>query len=385
MKLSNMANRIQPSLTRKLFDMASKYDDVIDFTLGDPDYETPEYIRKAGCDAINGGKTHYSANAGLKELREVISDRIYSEAGIKYDSLNEIQISVGAMEGIFLTLCCLVDPGDEVIIPSPHWVNYRHMTEMLNGNPVLVNVSEDNGFLLSPEAFQKAITDKTVAVILNSPNNPTGAVYDKDTLFELCRIAFEKDVLIIWDECYKSILFDGAKFVSILDFPDMKDHSVIVNSCSKRYSMTGWRVGYLAGPSWLISNMPKIQENIAACVPVPSQYAALAALSSSDEITDEMRAGFESRRNVLIRELNKIDKISVTPPKGTFYALVNIKNTGMKSEQFAYSLLENTHVAVVPGITYGDACEGYIRIAFTMNEAKIVEGVRRIKTFIDSL
>lgn len=385
MKLSSMANRIQPSLTRKLFDMASKYDDVIDFTLGDPDYETPEHIREAGCEAINGGKTHYSANAGLKELREVISDRISKETGITYDPATEIQISVGAMEGIYLTLCCLVDPGDEVIIPSPHWVNYRHMTEMLNGNPVLVNVGEDNGFLLTPEAFRKSITDKTVAVILNSPNNPTGAVYDKETLSELCRIAIEKDVLIIWDECYKSILFDGAKFVSILDFPDMKDHSVIVNSCSKRYSMTGWRVGYLAGPSWLISNMPKLQENIAACVSVPSQYAALAALSSSDAVTDEMRAGFESRRNVLISELNKIDKISVTPPKGTFYALVNIKNTGMTSEQFAYSLLENAHVAVVPGITYGEACEGYIRIAFTMNEAKIVEGVRRIKAYIDSL
>lgn len=385
MKLSKMVNRIQPSLTRKLFDMASKYDDVIDFTLGDPDYETPEHIRKAGCEAINGGKTHYSANAGLKELREVLADRICNETGIEYDPATEIQISVGAMEGIFLTLCCLLDSGDEVIIPSPHWVNYRHMTEILNGNPVLVNVSEDNGFLLSPEAFRAAITDKTVAVILNSPNNPTGAVYDKETLAELCKIAIEKDVLIIWDECYKSILFDGAKFVSILDFPNMKEHSVIVNSCSKRYSMTGWRVGYLAGPSWLISNMPKLQENIAACVSVPSQYAALAAFKSSDEITDVMRQGFEKRRNVLINELNKIDKVSVTPPKGTFYALVNIKETGMKCEQFAYSLLEQKQVAVVPGITYGEACEGYIRIAFTMNEAKIVEGVRRIKEFIDSL
>ena len=385
MKLSRMANRIQPSLTRKLFDMASKYDDVIDFTLGDPDYETPDYIRKAGCDAIKSGKTHYSANAGLKELREVLSDNICKETGIKYDPATEIQISVGAMEGIFLTLCCLVDSGDEVIIPTPHWVNYRHMTEMLDGVSVLVEVSEDDGFLLTPEAFRASITEKTVAVILNSPNNPTGAVYDKDTLAELCKIAIEKDILIIWDECYKSILFDGASYVSILDFPNMKDHSVIVNSCSKRYSMTGWRVGYLAGPSWLISCMPKLQENIAACVSVPSQYAALAAFKSSDEVTDDMRSGFENRRNVLIRELNKVDKIKVTPPKGTFYALVNITETGLTSEQFAYALLEKVQVAVVPGITYGEACEGYIRIAFTLNEEKIVEGVRRIKAFIDSL
>lgn len=385
MRISNMAQRIQPSLTRKLFDMAKKYDNVVDFTLGDPDYETPDYVKQAACDAIWAGKTKYAANAGIIELRETISEHIARETGIKYDPLTEIQITVGAMEGLFLTLCCLVNPGDEVIIPAPYWVNYKHMTEILNGKPVLVDAYEEDGFVVRPEAIAKAVTDKTVAIIINSPNNPTGAVYDRETLEEISKLAVEKDITIIWDECYKSILYDGAKFVSILDFPGMKEHAVVINSCSKRFSMTGWRVGYLAGPAELVTNMPKLQENIAACVTVPSQYAAMKALSGDDTVPDQMRAGFESRRNVLIEGINSIDKLSVRSPKGTFYAMVNIKKTGMKSEEFAYALLEKEQVAVVPGITYGDACEGYIRIAFTMNEDRIIEGIGRIRRFIESL
>lgn len=385
MRISDMANRIQPSLTRRLFDMAKKYDNVIDFTLGDPDYETPDYVKQAGCDAIMAGKTKYAANAGIAELREVVSSRIERETGVHYDPSTEIQISVGAMEGLFLTLCCLVNPGDEVIIPSPHWVNYAHMTEILNGVPVFVEAKESNDFVVKPEALSDAVTDRTVAIIINSPNNPTGAVYDRDTIEQICKLAIEKDIVVIWDECYKSILYDGAKYVSILDFPGMKDHAVVVNSCSKRYSMTGWRVGYLAGPAELVTNMPKLQENIAACVTVPSQYAAIKALSGDETEPDRMRAGFENRRNVLINGINKIDKLSVRSPKGTFYAMVNIQKTGMKSEEFAYALLEKVQVAVVPGITYGDACEGYVRIAFTMNEDKIIEGVNRIKRFVESL
>ena len=385
MRISDMAKRIQPSLTRRLFDMAQKYDNVIDFTLGDPDYETPDYVKKAGCDAIMAGKTKYAANAGIAELRQVVAARIEDETQVRYDPDTEIQITVGAMEGLFLTLCCLVNPGDEVIIPSPHWVNYGHMTEILSGVPVFVEAKECDDFVVKPEAVRAAITDKTVAIIINSPNNPTGAVYDAATIEAICKMAVEHDFVIIWDECYKSILYDGAKYTSVLDFPGMKDHAVVINSCSKRYSMTGWRVGYLAGPAELVTNMPKLQENIAACVTVPSQYAAIKALSSDDTEPDRMRAGFESRRNVLIKGINDIEGLSVRSPKGTFYAMVNIQGTGMTSEEFAYALLEKEQVAVVPGITYGPACEGYVRIAFTMNEDKIEEGVRRIRQFVESL
>lgn len=385
MKLSKLTTRIEPSLTRKLFDMAQQYDDVIDFTLGDPDYETPDFIKQAGCSAIMNGKTKYAANAGLGELREVVSARIERETGQKYDPSNEIQITVGAMEGIFLTLSCLVDPGDEVIIPAPYWVNYKHMTEMLNGVPVFVNTDEEHGFVANPEMIRRLVTDKTVAIIINSPNNPTGAVYDLNTLEEICNIAKERDIMILFDECYKSILYDGESFASILHCKDMKEHAVVINSCSKRYSMTGWRVGYVAGPKELISNMPKLQENIAACVTVPSQYAAIAAFSGDDTESEKMRDGFEQRRNVLVEGINSIDKLSVKSPKGTFYAMVNIKETGMNSEEFAYALLEREQVAVVPGITYGDASEGFVRIAFTLNEDRIREGVQRIRRFIDSI
>ena len=385
MRISDLANKIQPSLTRKLFDLAKQYNDVVDFTLGDPDYDTPDYAKKAACDAINLGKTKYAANAGIIGLRQVVSKRIQHETGVYYNPENEIQISVGAMEGLFLTLCCLINAGDEVIIPSPHWVNYEHMTEMLGGVPVLVSADEAHDFVATADSIISAVTDKTVAIIINSPNNPTGAVYDRDTLEKISKTAIEKDIVIIWDECYKSIVYDDERFVSILEFPGMKDHSVIINSCSKRYSMTGWRVGYLAGPAELVTNMPKLQENIAACVTVPSQYAAMKALEEDDTVPNQMRNGFQERRDVLIKGINEIDKLSVKSPKGTFYALVNIQKTGLKSEEFAYKLLEAEQVAVVPGITYGKACEGFVRIAFTMDVSRINEGVKRIKRFVDSL
>ena len=385
MRLADRTGRISPSLTRKLFDMAGQYDHVIDFTLGDPDYETPDFIKKAGCEAIMAGRTKYSANAGILELRRVIADRIYRETGIAYDPLSEIQICVGAMEAVFLTLCCLVNPGDEVIIPSPHWINFQQMTEILGGIPVLVDTDEEHDFVVTAEKLEEALTDKTAAIIINSPHNPTGTVYDRETVRKIAALSRERDIAVIWDECYKSIIYDGTEYVSVLDFPGMKDHAVVINSCSKRYSMTGWRLGYLAGPAELVTNMPKLQENIAACAAVPCQYAALAALQGDDSCSVLMRAGFERRRNILMEGIKGIDRLSARCPKGTFYALIDIRRTGMTSEEFAYALLKSEQVAVVPGITFGTACEGYVRLAFTMDEELIRTGIQRIKRFVDSL
>lgn len=385
MRIADMPQRILPSLTRKLFDMAKRYPDVIDFTLGDPDYETPERVKKAACAAIMDGKTKYSANAGLKQLREVLSRHIEQETGVYYDPDTELQVTVGAMEALYLSLCCLINPGDEVVIPSPYWVNYRQMTEMLGGVPVLVSAKEENGFEVLAEDIEAVITEKTRVIILNTPNNPTGAVYGRETLRAISGIAVSHDLAVVFDECYKSILYDGAKFTSILEFPGMKKHAVVVNSCSKRYSMTGWRLGYLAGPAELVTQLPKLQENIAACAPLPSQYAAIEAFSGNGDEPERMREGFERRRNVLVEGINQTGKLSCRYPKGTFYAMVNITQTGMKSEEFAYALLKEAHVAVVPGITYGEACEGYVRIAYTMEEEKIREGLRRIRKFTEML
>ena len=385
MKISKMANKIHPSLTRRLFDKAKTYENVIDFTLGDPDYMTPEHIRKAGCEAIMAGKTKYSANAGLIELRKVIAEKIYKETGISYDPTSEIMVTVGAMEALYLALCCILDPEDEVIIPAPYWINYEHMTLMCGGKPVIVDSSEENDFIVDIEDIKKAITKKTTAIIINSPNNPTGTVYDEKTIRELLNLAIEHDFVILWDECYKTLVYDDAKFTSILFDESVKEHVVVINSCSKKYSMTGWRLGYAAAPSILVPNMSKLQENIAACASVPSQYAAIAALSGGDEATDEMREGFKRRRDVLIEGINQIDGLSCKTPKGTFYAFVNIKSLNMSSEEFAFRLLDSKQVAVVPGVTYGKCCEGYIRMAYTMHEDKIVDGVQRIKAFVEEL
>ena len=384
MKISMRASAIQQSLTRQLFDKAKKYSDVIDFTLGDPDYPTPENIRRAGIEAINKGYTKYSANAGLAQLRQVISDSIRKETGVMYDPEGEIIVTVGGMEALYLALYSLLDPDDEVIILAPYWVNYCQMTQMCGGKPVIIETGEDTGFSVDVEAVERAVTARTRAIILNSPNNPTGTIYGRQMLERICDLAQKHDFMILWDECYKTITY-GDEYVSLLSVGDVKDRAVVVNSCSKKFSMTGWRLGYAAAPRELVSHMTRLQENIVACASLPSQYAAIEAFSVGSEDTEKMRRGFEARRDLLISGINQIDKLSCRYPKGTFYAFVNIKQTGLNSVDFAYRLLDSKHVAVVPGVTYGESYNGYIRMAYTMSEEKIREGLRRIKAFVDEL
>lgn len=384
MKISEVANKISPSYTRKLFNMAARFDDVIDFTLGDPDYMTPEHIRVAGCKAINEGKTKYSANAGLLKLRSAISKNIYQEDKVFYEPEKEIIVTVGAMEALFLSLFCMLDENDEVIIPAPFWVNYKHMVQMCGAKPVIVSAKEDNQFVVSADDIKKAITSDTKAIVINSPNNPTGKIYDTDTLRQICEMAIENDIVIFFDECYKKIVYDGNVAPSVLDFPDMKNHSVIINSFSKTFSMTGWRIGYAAAPEELISAMTKLQENLVSCAPLPSQYAAISALEHGSDETERMVQGFYNRRNLIVSGIKAIDKLDCIMPQGTFYAFINIKETGFSCVDFAYRLLEEMHVAVVPGITYGDCCEGYVRLAYTMDEAKIKIGLDRIRKFIEN-
>lgn len=385
MKISKMAMSIEQSLTRKLFDKAKQYQNVIDFTLGDPDFQTPECVKAAGCEAIMAGKTKYSANAGLLELRQAISDRIFLETSIRYKADGEIMVSVGAMEALYLSLSCLINPGDEVLIPAPYWINYRHMVQMCGGIPVLVDTDPDRNFMPDVKKLERVTTEKTVAIIVNSPNNPTGAVYDRATVEQLCSFVKKHDLAFLWDECYKTILYDDKKFVSPLECNEMKDKLVMINSCSKAYSMTGWRLGYAAAPEELIRQMTKLQENIAACASLPSQYAAIAAFSNECPEVSAMLEGFDRRRKIIVEGLNAIPKLNCRMPEGTFYAFADIRATGIKSEEFSYQLLDDQQVAVVPGVTYGDCCEGFIRLAYTMDEAKIREGIDRIGRFIAKL
>lgn len=381
--LSKTSMYIEPSLTRKLFNMAKQYDDVIDFTLGDPDVPTPLGIKEAGCKAIMGNKTRYSQNAGLIELRKAISKYNKCREGIDYNPENEILVSVGAMEGLYLALLALINNGDEVIIPAPYYVNYKQMVTMCGGTPVIVE-DEDSVLRCSIDALKKSITPQTKAIILNTPCNPTGVVMDDNYIREVAQIAIENDLYVITDEVYKCLVYDkGCRPKSIASYENMKECTIFINSMSKEFCMTGWRLGYVMANSDIISAMTRLQENVAACAPLPSQYAAIEALRTDIDYSSEMANIFRRRRDVLFEKLSKAKKIKCIKPEATFYAMVDISNTGMRSEEFAYALLETEHVAVVPGIAYGKMCDNFIRIAFTIDEAKIREGVRRICRFLD--
>ena len=383
-QLSETAKSITPSLTRKLFNLAQKYDNVIDFTLGDPDIHPHQNIKDAGCKAILEGHTRYSPNAGLLELREVISTRYKEQYNMEYSPSDEVMITVGGMEALYLALLAILDKGDEVIIPAPYWINYEQMVCMCNGIPIIVNPNNPNDLSLSIENIKKAVTSKTKVMILNTPNNPSGLIISDSALQQIAEIAIENNLIVITDEVYKTLLYDNIRFKSIATLKNMKERTVIINSLSKEFCMTGWRLGYAAAPAELISAMTMFQENIAACAPLPSQYAAIEALRHPEN-SKGMIEEFTRRKDSLIKEVSKIKGIKVNIPQGTFYAMLNIKSTGLKSEEFAYTLLEKEQVAVVPGITYGECCEGFIRIAFTLEISKIEEGIQRIKRFIEEL
>ncbi len=383
MKISNTANAVEPSLTRKLFNMAKEYNDVIDLTLGDPDVPPSEKIRLAACEAIMQGKTRYSANAGLPELREKIVENFENEYKLQIDPSNVI-VTVGGMEALFLSLTCMINPGDEVIILAPYYVNYKQMVSMCSGVPVIVNTKEENGFAVSTEMLEKVITDKTVAIIINTPCNPTGAVLGKESLEAIATLAKKYDFAVISDEVYRCLIYDDAKHQSIVKLPDMLERTVVIDSFSKRFAMTGYRVGYAIAPADFTAAMIKLQENVAACAALPSQYAGIAAFEQCVDDTF-IKDEFQKRRDYLYTAINNIKGLSCIKPAATFYLFVNIKETGLDALTFAYKLLENQHVAVVPGIAYGDEYKDYVRIAYTMEIDVLKKAISRIEKFVSDL
>ena len=384
-RLSRVSEAIKPSLTRHLFNMAKEYDDVIDFTLGDPDVQTHQAIKDAGCRAIQQGKTRYSQNAGLIELRRQISTYYKRTEGFDYDPDTEIMVSVGAMEGLYLSLLSLLNPGDEVIIPAPYYVNYVQMVLLCHGIPVVVDKTCKDGLSFNVEDVERAITERTRAIIINTPSNPSGHIIPWHKIEAMADMARKYDLVVISDEVYKCLIYDGAKFNSIVALDGMRERTVLINSLSKEFCMTGWRIGYALAPQEVIAAMTKLQENVAACAPLPSQYAAIEALSGKHDYSGNMVRIFSSRRDVLVSGIKGIPKLKCTAPEATFYLMVDISATGMKSEEFAVALLKDKHVAVVPGIAYGESCDRYVRMAFTVEEDKIREGVRRIRQFIETL
>ena len=384
--LSEISNLVKPSLTRKLFNMAKEYDDVVDFTLGDPDIPTPLGIKQAGCDAIMNNKTRYSQNAGLLELRETISKYVREREGLNY-SISEIIVTVGAMEGLYLSLLTLLTKRDEVIIPAPYYVNYEQMVMMCGGTPIIVEYNSDHHHLECPiKSIKESISSKTKAIILNTPCNPSGMILSDEYIREIADIAINNNLVVITDEVYKCLVYDGIpRPRSISSLPQMKDRTIYVNSMSKEFCMTGWRLGYVLAFPEMIAAMTKLQENVVACAPLPSQYAAIEALRIDKDYTSGMREVFAKRRNLMMSMLNQQNILRYVKPQATFYMMIDISKTGMKSEEFAYRLLENVHVAVVPGKAYGEMCDDYVRLAFTMEEDTIAKGIRRIIEFVHSL
>ncbi|MCR4436617.1 MAG: pyridoxal phosphate-dependent aminotransferase [Clostridiales bacterium] len=383
--ISNIAREVTNSPIRRMFNIASTMSDVINFTVGEPDFVTPKNIIDAAVRSLRDGQTKYTLNAGIPPLRKAIQKRMKENYSMDVDPDKEIIVTAGGMEALFLCMMVLINPGDEVIISDPHWSNYPRQVQMCGGIPRFVKVYEEDGFIYNVDHVKKAVNKKTKAIIINSPANPTGGVADRETLKEIAKIAVENDLIVISDEVYQHFLYEGAEFVSISTFEGMKERTVIIDSFSKTYAMTGWRVGYAVGPEEVIKNMVKYQENVIGCVNSSAQFAAIEALEGTQEPLKHMIDRYTERRKIMVEGINHIEKLSCIRPKGAFYAFVNISGSKMGSEEFAVRLLKSTGVVVVPGSGFGEAGEGYVRLSYATSEENISEGLKRMEEFMKSL
>jgi len=381
--LSDKITTIKPSGIRKFFDIVSEMDDAISLGVGEPDFDTPWHIRDEGIYSLEKGKTFYTSNAGLKELRQEICNYYARKQGVIYDPLKETLVTVGGSEGIDLALRCMLNPGDEVIIPTPCYVSYEPCTIMADGVPVILPLKNENQFRLTAEELEGAITDKTKVLILAFPNNPTGAIMEKEDLEKIASIIEKHDLYVISDEIYSELSYK-SKHVSICSIPGMRDRTIVINGFSKAYAMTGWRLGYVLGPEVIIKQMIKLHQFAIMCAPTTSQYAAVEALKNGDEDVAEMTEAYNQRRRFLMNEFKEMN-LPCFEPFGAFYVFPCIKEFGMTSEEFALKFLEEEKVAVVPGTAFGDCGEGFLRIsyAYSIDDLKIAIG--RLRSFIKRL
>jgi len=366
---------------RHMFDLAAKYPDAIHLCIGEPDFSTPSFIIQEAYEAAKNGLTHYTTNAGILELREAISEKYQKEQGIFYNPDNEILVTVGAMGALALTMMAILNPGDEVILPNPSWPNYNAHILLGDGRPVFVPVKEEEGWILTADRISDHLTSQTKAILLNSPNNPTGAVYNLKQLEEIAKISLDRDIVIISDEAYEKIIYEG-KHHSIASFPEMKERTIVINTFSKSYAMTGWRIGYALGNEKIIKEMTKLQEHIVACASSISQAAALVALQRGDKAVEEMVREYRFRRFLLLEEIEKTPGLSCRSPKGTFYTFVSIKELGENSSEVALKWLKEARVVTVPGSAFGSEGEGYLRISFSITCDKIKLAFERIRAIL---
>jgi aspartate/methionine/tyrosine aminotransferase len=367
-----------------MFALANEIPGVINLGIGEPDFDTPEFIREAAKKALDEGYTRYPPAKGFSDLRVAIAEKLLRDNRIIADPVKEIFVSVGAMQAIFNTLLHLVEPGEEVIVIDPGY-DYYSQIGLFGGNPVRVPAREENAFKVDPKDIKAAISSKTKLIIINSPSNPTGAVLDEIHLREIAELAIKNKIFVLSDEPYESILFDGRQHVSIASFEGMQELTLSVFTLSKTYAMTGWRVGYVTAPSFIIDEMEKLMEHQVSGVTAVAQRAALAAITGPQDCVDEMLREYTLRRELVYKGLNEIDGISCLKPDATFYAFPNISELGLSSWELAKYLVKEYKVALVPGSIFGKKGEGYLRLSFAAEEAVLKEGLSRIKAGVESL
>jgi aminotransferase len=377
---SKRVQSIQPSPIRKIIDLSESRPDIIGLHAGEPDFETPKHVVEAGCRALREAYTHYTHTAGLLQLREAISRKLLEENGVEADPKTEITVTAGGYAAIFAAIQATVDPGDEVMILEPSWPSYAGFVRLADGVPVSAALRCPD-FEPNRAEIEQHITDKTKMIVVNSPNNPTGLVYSSNCLLEIARLAKEHDVLILADEVYAKLIFDGNKHFSIASRSEFKDTTITVNSFSKTYAMTGWRVGYAVANETITSDIRKIHGYMVSCAPSSAQKAALEALLGPQDCVSEMVEEYLRRRDQIVAGLNDIDGFQCGVPKGTFYAFPNVSKLGITSMKVAEELLERAKTATIPGSAFGDAGEGYLRLSFASSQQNIQEALARIKAW----
>lgn len=381
--LADKIVEIKPSGIRKFFDIVSEMEDAISLGVGEPDFDTPWHIRDEGIYSLEKGRTFYTSNAGLKELKVEITKYIKRTQDISYDADHEVIVTVGGSEAIDLALRAMVNPGEEVLIPQPSYVSYEPCAIMADAVPVIIELKEENEFRLTAQELREAITDKTKILILPFPNNPTGAIMEKKDLDEIAEIIREKDIFVISDEIYAELTYKD-KHVSIASIPGMQERTVLINGFSKSYAMTGWRLGYACAPKEIMEQMIKIHQFAIMCAPTTSQYAAVEALRNGDDDVASMRESYNQRRRFLMNAFREMG-LECFEPYGAFYVFPCIKEFGMSSDEFAERLLREEKVAVVPGTAFGDCGEGFLRISYAYSLENLKIALDKIRDFITRL
>ena len=376
---------LKPSGIRKFFDIVSEMKDAISLGVGEPDFDTPWHIRDEGIYSLEQGRTFYTSNAGLKELKEEICKYLHRRLGVDYNYKDEVLVTVGGSEAIDIGLRALINPGEgeEVLIPQPSYVSYEPCAILAGARPVIIELKHENEFRLTAEELEAAITEKTKVLILPFPNNPTGAIMERKDLEAIAKVIEKHDLIVISDEIYSELTYKG-EHVSIVNIEGMKERTILINGFSKAYAMTGWRLGYACGPEQIITQMTKIHQFAIMCAPTTSQYAAVEALRNGDEDVAEMREAYNQRRRYLMHSFKQMG-LECFEPYGAFYVFPCIKEFGMTSEEFATKLLEEEKVAIVPGTAFGDCGEGFLRISYAYSLENLKEAIGRLERFINKL